>query len=292
MDFENSTTEDKEAPKQEEAKEKPAAKPEAKKWTTEEEVEIQKIRAKRYGERMANRGLDKKIDAMILAEGLKPLTPEAERFMNKKDWEWAEREFTERKEGEKMFDRMMDVMYAFSGVSRGETKGNFKDFFETAEKIGKEKKITKDNIAEIVLEALDKAPTNPRWEKFKEGEGGKRLRDFIKDMADAAKIDDETERKNKLEKLMEKYGTEAEIRKELEEGAKNIRQLSEIAEKGEGGPKEEQQLKETQGKMRGFMDKIWATFGFVGAIGLILLVMTYLTLMGLVEKKLHIKGGK
>ena len=276
--------------KPESVKEKPAAKPEAKKWTPEEEAEIQKIRAKRYGERMANREMDREVDAMLSQKGLKPFTPEAEKFMNKKDWEWAEKEFAERKEGEKMFDRMLEVMSAFMGISKEEIK-NIKDLGEVAVEIGKEKKITKDNLAEIVLGALEKVPPDSKWAKFKEGESGKRFKDLIKDIAEVVKIDDDAERKNKLEKLREKYGAEAEIMKEMGELIGGVRQLAKIAEKGEGGQKEEQQLKETQGKFGGFLDKVWATFGFMGAIGLILLIMTYLTLMAQTEKMLNIKKG-
>ncbi|MDP3710771.1 MAG: hypothetical protein Q8R29_03580 [bacterium] len=293
MDFENPTTENKEAPKPEEAKEKPAASPEAKKWTPAEEAEIQKIRAKKYGERMADRGLDKEIDAMILAEGLKPLTPEAEKFMNKKDWEYAEKEFEKRKEGGNLFSRILETFALMAGHENiAKAKEALVATVGVINEINSEEKITKDNMGSVMEKMLDRLPpdTIPWMKDFKEGEKGETLKDFIKDITSAVKIENEDERKKKLSETLDKFEIKGTIRSDIETLTNAANKFVKTAESGEGGEAEQKELEQTKGQAKGLMDKIFSALGLIGGLALGALLMGLIISLYMAESVM--KKGK
>lgn len=294
MDYENPTTKKGETPKKEEAKEKPAASPEAKKWKPEEEAEIQKIRAKRYGERMADRGLDKEIDAMILAEGLKPLTPEAEKFMNKKDWEYAEKEFEKRREGGNLFSRILETFSLLAGHENiVKAKDALVGIVGVISEINAEEKITKNNLGSVMEKMLERLPpdTIPWMKDFKESEKGETLKDFIKDITSAVKIENDDERKKKLSEALDKFEIKGTIRSDIETLANAASKFVKAGEAGQGGEAEQKELEKTRGQAKGLMDKIFSALGLIGGLALGALLMGLIISLYMAESVMK-KGGK
>lgn len=294
MDYENPKTENQEPPKQKETKEAPAAKPEAKKRTPEEEVEIQKIRAKRYGERMANRDLDKEVNAMQAKEGLKPFTPEAEKFMNKKDWEYAEKEYEKQKEGRNLFQRVLETFSLLAGHENlAKAKESLVATLGVINEINAEEKITKNNLGQVMEKMLERLPpdTIPWMKDFKESEKGETLKEFIKDITSAVKIESEDERKKKLDEVLTKFEITGTFKTDIETLANAANQVVKAAESGQGGEVAQEELEKTKGQAKGLMDKIFSALGLIGGLALGALLMGLIISLYMAESVMK-KGGR